>query len=111
MRRREFIAGLGSAVTWPSLALVAATSGALVVGITHWRHEPPVEARPVSISPSGGVKDQGFPTAKPDKTIWRRYSPFRLARRTPASLSSTLPALRYRVTRSSLAGLHLARVW
>ena len=69
MRRREFIAGLGSAVTWPSLALVAATSGALVVGITHRRHEAPVEARPVSIAPaispsSLGVQDQGFATAK-----------------------------------------------
>jgi hypothetical protein len=69
MPRREFIAGLGSAVTWPSLALVAATSGALVVGITHWRHEAPVEARPVSIAPaispsSLGAQDQGFATAK-----------------------------------------------
>ena len=69
MRRGEFIAGLGSAVTWPSLALVATASGALVVGITHWRHEPPVEVRPASIAPaispsSLGVQDQGFATAK-----------------------------------------------
>jgi hypothetical protein len=67
MRRREVIAGLGSAVTWPSLALVATASGALVVGIT--RHEPPVEVRPASIAPaispsSLGVQDQGFATAK-----------------------------------------------
>ena len=70
MRRGEFIAGLGSAVTWPSLALVATASGALVnLKSRHWRHEPPVEVRPASIAPaispsSLDIRDQGFATAK-----------------------------------------------
>ena len=56
----------------PSLSLVAAACGALVVGVTHLRHVPPVEARPVSVAPaispsSSGVQDQGFATAKTDQ--------------------------------------------
>jgi hypothetical protein len=55
-----------------SLAPVAAAGGALVVGITHLRHEPPVEARAVSVAPaispsSSGVQDRGLATAKAEK--------------------------------------------
>ena len=55
-----------------SLALVAAAGGALVVGITHLRHELPVEARAVSVGPaispsSSGVQDQGLATVQAEK--------------------------------------------
>ena len=55
-----------------SLAPVAAAGGALVVGITHLRHELPVEARAVSVGPatspsSSGVQDQGLATVQAEK--------------------------------------------
>jgi len=51
-----------------SLALIAAGSGGLVFGITHLRHEPPVEARVVTVSPSSsGVQYQGLATAQAEK--------------------------------------------
>jgi hypothetical protein len=55
-----------------SAALVATGGGALVLAIAHLQHEPPVEARAVTVAPaispsSTGVQDQGLATAQAEK--------------------------------------------
>jgi hypothetical protein len=83
-------------IVLPSLALVAACGAAIVFGITHVRHEPPVETRaatavPAILPPASGARDEGSAAL--------------------ATAQAEANALSERVTRSSPARLRQARLW